>query len=77
MDVNAQTDTVRAQGVTRLIRGHTHCQAIHDFTLDEAPAQRIALGDWDDTICVLPHDDEGYWTEIFVGTEPQLAGYTY
>lgn len=67
MDVNAQAvaETMRAQGVTRLIHGHTHRQAIHDLTLDGAPAQRIVLGDWDETGCVLTHDESGYRMENF------------
>lgn len=48
MDVNqGEVEKVmRAAGVTRLIHGHTHRPAIHDFTLDDRPAQRIVLGDW-------------------------------
>lgn len=48
MDVNQQAveTAMRAAGVTRLIHGHTHRPAIHDFTLDGTPAQRIVLGDW-------------------------------
>jgi UDP-2,3-diacylglucosamine hydrolase len=37
---------LRQAGVTRMIHGHTHRPAIHDFTLDGKPAQRIVLGDW-------------------------------
>jgi UDP-2,3-diacylglucosamine hydrolase len=48
MDVNplAVAETMRAHGVRCLIHGHTHRQAIHDFTLDGAPARRYVLGDW-------------------------------
>lgn len=48
MDVNqhAVENTLREAGVTRMIHGHTHRPAIHDFTLDGQPAQRIVLGDW-------------------------------
>ena len=48
MDVNADavTRALRAAGVTRMIHGHTHRPAIHDITLDGAPARRIVLGDW-------------------------------
>jgi UDP-2,3-diacylglucosamine hydrolase len=48
MDVNAEAvaAAMREAGVTRLIHGHTHRPAIHDFTLDGKPAQRIVLGDW-------------------------------
>jgi UDP-2,3-diacylglucosamine hydrolase len=48
MDVNADAvaGAMRAAGVTRLIHGHTHRPAVHDFSLDGQPAQRIVLGDW-------------------------------
>lgn len=48
MDVNqgAVEKTLHTAGVTRLVHGHTHRPAIHDFTLDDQPAQRIVLGDW-------------------------------
>lgn len=48
MDVNADTvaQAMRGAGVTRLIHGHTHRPAVHEFTLDGQPAQRIVLGDW-------------------------------
>ena len=48
MDVNqgAVGETMRKAGVTRLIHGHTHRPAIHDFSLGDKAAQRIVLGDW-------------------------------
>ncbi len=48
MDVNqgAVEETMRAAGVKRLIHGHTHRPAIHDFPIDNVAAQRIVLGDW-------------------------------
>ena len=48
LDVNpdAVVHALRTAGVRRLIHGHTHRPAIHDITLDGAPAQRIVLGDW-------------------------------
>lgn len=48
LDVNQQAvqDVMRSQGVQRLIHGHTHRPAIHDFWLDGKPAQRVVLGDW-------------------------------
>lgn len=48
MDVNADAvaDAMRQAGVTRLVHGHTHRPAIHRFTLDGHPAERIVLGDW-------------------------------
>ena len=48
MDVNqrAVEATLRNAGVARMIHGHTHRPAIHEFALDGKPAQRIVLGDW-------------------------------
>lgn len=48
MDVTPQAvkDVMRQHGVTRLIHGHTHRPAIHDFQLDGQPVQRMVLGDW-------------------------------
>ncbi|KJV37034.1 UDP-2,3-diacylglucosamine diphosphatase [Luteibacter yeojuensis] len=55
MDVNqgAVDDAMRQAGVTRLVHGHTHRPAVHDFTLGSEPAQRIVLGDWYDHGSVL------------------------
>jgi UDP-2,3-diacylglucosamine hydrolase len=48
MDVSssAVTALMRRHGVTRLIHGHTHRPAIHEFELDGAAVQRMVLGDW-------------------------------
>jgi UDP-2,3-diacylglucosamine hydrolase len=48
MDVNqhAVESALRRNGVTRMIHGHTHRPAVHDFTLDGKPARRFVLGDW-------------------------------
>ena len=58
MDVNqhAVENALRDAGVTRMIHGHTHRPAIHDFTLDDKPAQRIVLGDWYEQGSVLRVD---------------------
>jgi UDP-2,3-diacylglucosamine hydrolase len=49
-DVNlAEVDRVmRARGVRRLIHGHTHRPAIHDWTLDGQSVRRAVLSDWRD-----------------------------
>jgi UDP-2,3-diacylglucosamine hydrolase len=49
MDVTptAVADALRQAGVTRVIHGHTHRPALHDFVLDGAPASRYVLSDWD------------------------------
>jgi UDP-2,3-diacylglucosamine hydrolase len=58
MDVNqaAVERALRDAGVTRMIHGHTHRPAIHDFTLDGKPAQRNVLGDWYEQGSVLRVD---------------------
>ena len=61
MDVNPQAvaEAMRAHGVRHLIHGHTHRPAIHHFTLDDAPAERIVLGDWYRQGSVLSVDAAG------------------
>lgn len=61
MDVNQGEveKTMREAGVRRLIHGHTHRPAIHDFVLDDQPAQRIVLGDWYEQGSVLRVDTDG------------------
>jgi UDP-2,3-diacylglucosamine hydrolase len=61
MDVNADAvaEAMRKAGVTRLIHGHTHRPAVHDFQLAGAPAQRIVLGDWYEQGSVLRVDADG------------------
>jgi UDP-2,3-diacylglucosamine hydrolase len=58
MDVNPQAveNALRQAGVTRMIHGHTHRPAIHEFTLDGKPAQRLVLGDWYEQGSVLRVD---------------------
>lgn len=55
MDVSQQAveQSMRDAGVMRMIHGHTHRPAIHDFELDGQAAQRIVLGDWYDQGSVL------------------------
>ncbi|HEV2623332.1 MAG TPA: UDP-2,3-diacylglucosamine diphosphatase [Frateuria sp.] len=61
MDVNADAvaQAMRGAGVTRLIHGHTHRPAIHDFSLDGHEVQRIVLGDWYEQGSVLRVDADG------------------
>lgn len=60
MDVNqgAVESAMRDAGVHRLVHGHTHRPAVHDFTLDDVVAQRIVLGDWYDHGSVLVIDGD-------------------
>lgn len=61
MDVslNAVESALRQADVTRMIHGHTHRPAIHDFTLDGKPAQRTVLGDWYEQGSVLRVTPDG------------------
>lgn len=60
-DVNAQAvmDIMEAYGVRRLIHGHTHRPAIHDWIMRGELAQRIVLGDWYNQGSVLYCDVSG------------------
>lgn len=55
MDVNprAVENVMRAHRVQRLIHGHTHRPATHQFLLDGETAERIVLGDWYEQASVL------------------------
>lgn len=61
MDVN--DDAVRAyfvkHEVRRVIHGHTHRRAIHDFEIDGKHCQRIVLGDWHEQGSAVRIDAEG------------------
>ncbi|MBI3775060.1 MAG: UDP-2,3-diacylglucosamine diphosphatase [Gammaproteobacteria bacterium] len=61
-DVNQQAveAAMRTAGVTRLIHGHTHRPAVHEFMLDGQPAQRFVLPDWYQNGGVLEWDERGY-----------------
>ncbi|MBJ6611240.1 MAG: UDP-2,3-diacylglucosamine diphosphatase [Candidatus Thiothrix moscowensis] len=58
MDVSQQTvaEVMQAAGVSRLIHGHTHRPAVHDFMLAGQPVQRIVLGDW--------HENRGSYLRV-------------
>ncbi|MFO1350875.1 MAG: UDP-2,3-diacylglucosamine diphosphatase [Gammaproteobacteria bacterium] len=61
MDVSqdAVAQSLRVHGVHRLIHGHTHRPAVHDFIVDGQRAQRIVLGDWYQQGSVLICDGGG------------------
>ncbi|MGE6606535.1 UDP-2,3-diacylglucosamine diphosphatase [Halomonas sp. NPDC076908] len=49
MDVTHQ-EVVRVMerhGLTTMIHGHTHRPKVHDLTVEDVPAKRYVLGDWD------------------------------
>lgn len=65
MDVNQQTveAVMRQYQVLRLIHGHTHRPAIHNFSVDKQAAQRFVLSDWKkQTINILGWNSEHYYT---------------
>jgi UDP-2,3-diacylglucosamine hydrolase len=69
-DVNlAEVDrTMRAHGVQRLIHGHTHRPAIHEWRLESQPARRAVLGDWQEQQgSVLRCDADGWRLEPLLG----------
>jgi UDP-2,3-diacylglucosamine hydrolase len=61
MDVNqaAVERTMREFDVRLLLHGHTHRPAIHRFTLDGRPAQRIVLGAWYEQASFVRWDADG------------------
>lgn len=66
MDVNAQTvcEVMRQHQVTRLIHGHTHRPAVHEWVLDGQPVQRIVLPQWTpQQVTLLAWHSTGYQLE--------------
>lgn len=65
MDVNQQTvlETMRRHKALRLIHGHTHRPAVHDFVIDGQKAQRFVLANWTtDSASCLSWTSKGYET---------------
>jgi UDP-2,3-diacylglucosamine hydrolase len=62
MDVSeaAVVRLMSACQVRTLIHGHTHRPAIHELTIDGAPARRIVLGAWYERGSCLRHGARGY-----------------
>ncbi len=60
MDVNQQAveDMMRKHGVLRLVHGHTHRPASHQFQLAGQAAERIVLSDWRADGSTVLHMDE-------------------
>ena len=50
MDVTPQEviALMEQHGLTTMIHGHTHRPRVHDLTVEDVPAKRYVLGDWDD-----------------------------
>lgn len=68
MDVNAD-EVLRVMDqyhTDLLIHGHTHRPAIHNLEQNGKPAQRIVLGDWDQSAWMLEYfNDHSYQLEQF------------
>lgn len=66
MDVSQASvqSLMKRYGVNRLIHGHTHRPAIHQFYIDDISSQRIVLGDWYSQGSVLRVDADG----VFLST---------
>lgn len=49
MDVTQQevVTLMERYGVSTMIHGHTHRPHVHDLTVEDVPAKRYVLGDWD------------------------------
>ena len=49
MDVTPQEviALMERHGLTTMIHGHTHRPKVHDLTVEDVPAKRYVLGDWD------------------------------
>src|SRR5690554_1895237 len=56
---------MHSQQMTTLIHGHTHRPAVHPLEIEGKPAQRIVLGDWDNSGWVLEVDEDDYRLESF------------
>jgi UDP-2,3-diacylglucosamine hydrolase len=59
VDPDAVLRAMRAAGVRRLVHGHTHRPATHDFEIDGAPAQRVVLAPWYEAASCVAIDASG------------------
>jgi UDP-2,3-diacylglucosamine hydrolase len=61
MDVNADAvaAALRKHGVTRLIHGHTHRPARHEFVVDGRKCERCVLADWYERASYFRVDERG------------------
>jgi UDP-2,3-diacylglucosamine hydrolase len=63
VDPRAVEAAMRACAVHCLVHGHTHRPAVHEFSLDGAPARRIVLGPWHQAGSCLAWDAAGFRLE--------------
>jgi UDP-2,3-diacylglucosamine hydrolase len=64
---DAVQSMLRRFGVRRMVHGHTHRPAVHDFQTGDAAHQRIVLGDWYEQGSVLRLDDAGNYALTSIG----------
>ncbi|MFT4940186.1 MAG: UDP-2,3-diacylglucosamine hydrolase [Paraglaciecola sp.] len=66
MDVNNEEviKVMKAQGVKRLVHGHTHRPAIHKLSIGGQAAQRIVLGDWYEQGSILKVSDNSLELQV-------------
>jgi UDP-2,3-diacylglucosamine hydrolase len=67
VNADAVAATMARYGVRRLIHGHTHRPAVHEFELDGVPHRRIVLGDWYEQGSVLRLDENGAYALSSLG----------
>ena len=58
MTPEAVKEIMTAHDVKLLIHGHTHRPNVHSLQINQAPAQRIVLGDWDRSAWYIWMDDK-------------------
>lgn len=63
VDLRVVQAAMRACEVRCLVHGHTHRPAVHEFSLDGAPARRIVLGAWHEAGSCLTWDAAGFRLE--------------
>jgi UDP-2,3-diacylglucosamine hydrolase len=75
MDVNqsAVESFMRTHTTPILIHGHTHRPGEHRFTLDDAPARRVVLGDWYEQGSVLRCTALGWQLETLPLADRRVA----
>ena len=66
MDVDQRQveNVMREHGVLKLIHGHTHSPAVHEFMLDNRVARRYVMGDWYTQKSMLFYDHNSFALQV-------------
>ncbi len=66
MDVDQREveNVMRQHGVLKLIHGHTHKPAVHEFMLDHCTARRYVMGDWYTQKSMLFYDNGNFALQV-------------